>query len=224
MPVFTNETLTRFFNQGEDHISHERPFLVGRLSLDIVANTAVYTLPDYVISIKRITYKGMKLDPLPQRNFREVFQSATQKGRPFWYVYNNVGINKIQLFPCPNESVADATTNLWDTSIDTSVIMEYYRVTENSTFILPAWIRRQLLKLYVAKQCFSIEGAGQNIKMARYFDARWENKKEEFFSLLRELYEKPRKLMTNEVVSSNYFPAGPVLPIASFGIGVDDGY
>lgn len=223
MPVFSNETILRFFDQGEIDLSRERPFIVDRLSLSIVANTSLYTLPDYVLSIRRITYLGQKLDPLPHRNWREVFQSATQKGKPFWYVYNNVGLNKIQLFPCPNDTIAEVT-NVWDTEILTGCIVEYYRVADNISYIIPSALRRQLLKIYVAAQCFAIEGAGQNVKMSKYFNAKWERRKEEFFSLLRELYDKPRKLIVNEIVSSNYFPAAPVLPIAQFGISIEEGY
>lgn len=223
MPVFSNETLLRYFNQGEVELSTEKPFLVSRTALAIVSGTSEYTLPEYVVSIRRVTYKGMKLDPLPQRNLREVFQSATQQGRPFWYIYNNVGLNKIKLFPCPNENIS-AVTDVWDDDIQTGCIVEYYRSSDNDTFIIPEQLRRQLLKLYVAKQCFSMEGAGQNIKMAEYFNKRWEQQKQEFISLIDELYIKPRKLVTNEVVTSNFYPAAPVLPIANFGTSVDDGY
>lgn len=221
MPVFSNELLLRFFKQGEDNLAHERNFIADRYSIPVVSGTSAYTLPDYILSIRRVTYLGTKLDPLPYRDFREVFQSATQQGKPYWYIYNNVGINKIQLFPTPNQNVA-SVTNVWTTEIATGCIVEYYRSADGATYVLPSYIRRQLLKLYVARQCFAVEGAGQNIKMVKYFDARWTKKKAEWFALLDELYSKPRKLVVGMTVDSGYFPASPVLPINRYGISCDD--
>ena len=223
MPVFDSATLQRFYYEGEDHVSHEHPFLVGRTSLDIVSGTSTYTLPDYVVSIRRITFLGQMLDPLPSRNFREVFQSGTQQGKPFWYVYNNIGQNKIQLFPCPNQTVPDVT-NVWDSEIRTGCIVEYYRVTDNSTYVIPPYLRRQLLKQYVAYKCYAIEGAGQNIKMRDYFKKKWDIKEQEFFDFLDEIHSKPRKLIVGNLIGNKYYPTSPVLPIGTFGIGVDDGY
>lgn len=223
MPLFSSSDLTRFWNQGESDVSSDKPFLVDRYSPTIVSGTASYTLSDYVISIRRITWLGWKLDPLPQRNFREVFQSAPQSSRPFWYIYNNVGSNKIQLFPTPNVNLA-AGTNLWDTDIPNCVVVEYYRISDNSSFVLPSFTKRQLLKAYVATRSYSIDGPGSNQKLATYYYKKWGQLKFEFSELLDDLAGRPRKLVINEIVSSNYFPGEPVLPIQQFGISVDEGY
>lgn len=223
MPLFSSAELLRHYNQGENIFSDEHPFLVDRLAITIVAGTSVYTLPDYVRSIKRITYLGKYLDPLTRRDQREAFQSATQRGRPFWYVFNNIGLNKIQLFPVPDTLVA-GVTNLWSVaSITTGVIVEFYRVTDNSTFVLPSWIKRQLLKQYVAAQCYRMDGRGNNLKLATYFEKRWALRKEEFSGLLEDVHSKPRKLCLTAISGSGWFPGRPLLPIDRFGISVDTG-
>src|SRR4051812_33857872 len=99
--LFTSTLVSRLSNEGENDFAVTSPCIVKRISLTITAGTSTYTLPDDVKSIRRITWKGIKLDPLTQRNFRELFQSATQTGKPFWYVFNNVGLNQIQFFPNP---------------------------------------------------------------------------------------------------------------------------
>lgn len=223
MPLFTSSDLSRFYSQGENEISSERPLFVDRYSPTIVNLTSNYTLPDYVLSIRRVTWLGWKLDPLPQRNFREVFQSAPQVSQPFWYIYNNVGQNQIQLFPTPNVDLA-AGSALWTTDIPNCVIVEFYRATDNATFVLPPYIKRQLLKAYVAKRAYGIDGPGSNVKLQAYFGKKWDQLKLEFYELLDDLYGKPRKLVMNEIVSSNYFPGEPVLPIGQFGVSVDEGY
>lgn len=224
MPLFDSATLSRFFNQGENIISDERPFLVDRLSLNLVAGTSTYTLPDYVRSIRRITYFGRYLDPLPRRGQRDIFQAATQMSRPFWYIFNNIGLNKIQLFPIPNVNVP-IVTNLWSTGISQTAgcIVEFYRVTDNSSFVLPSWIKRQLLKQYVAQQTFQVDGLGNNLKMAQYFGKRWELRKGEFIGLLDELISKPRKLSLTNISGSGWFPGRPILPIDRFGTSIDTG-
>lgn len=224
MPLFQSSDLQRFFFQGENEISSEKPFLVDRVSLATTAGTvpAIFTLPDYCVSIRRVTYLGKMCDPLPQRNLREVFQSATQQGWVFWYIYNNVGQNTIQLFPAPDTTIA-TVANVWGSDIPNGVIVEFYRATDNQTFIIPTYLRRQLLKQYVALRSNQIDGPGMNLKLAKYFAQKWQMKKGEFAEWLDYLYNAPRKLGVNEVIGSNYFPGEPVLPMANFGISVDEG-
>jgi hypothetical protein len=223
MPLFNSSDLQRFYSQGENEISTDVPFLVDRLSLSVVAGTPTYQLPDYVASIRRVTYLGWRCDPLNQRNQREVFQSATQQGRPFWYVFNNIGAVQIRLFPAPGDTIA-AGTNLWSTDIPTSVIVEYYRATDNVTFILPTWIRRRILKYYTAFRAYSIDGPGSNLKVAQYHMARWLQGKQDFTDVLHFLFTNPRKFCISDIVSSNYYPGEPVLPIDQFGVSVDEGF
>lgn len=223
MPVFDSTLLARFFHEGENTYTDDFPFLVDRYSISIVSGTATYTLPDYVRSIRRVTFLGQKLDPLPRRNQRDVFQAATQQSKPFWYVYNNIGLNKISLFPIPSQTVASVTNPWTATSIASGCIVEFYRITDNINFVLPDFIKRQLLKQYVAMRAFAVDGHGINLKLVQYFTQRWQLRSNEFNSLLEELHSKPRKLIVNEIVSSNYFPASPVLPISNFGISVDEG-
>jgi hypothetical protein len=170
-----------------------------------------------------VTYLGQKLDPLTRRNQNEVFQAATQSGRPFWYVFNNIGTLTIKLFPTPGENLAPGT-NLWSTDIPTSCIIEGYRANDDSTFVIPAWKKRQFLKPYVNKRVAQVDGPTNDLKAVKYFDQRWMNAKAQFSQSLDILYGSARKLMVSEIVSSNYFPGEPVLPIDQFGTSVDEGY
>jgi hypothetical protein len=228
MPAISDNTLIRYMNQGEIECSIERPFLVKRISLAAVIGKQEYVLPDECISIRRVLWLGWKNDPLPMRNYRDVFQGQNyQKGRPFWYVYNNVGLQTIKMFPAPDQTttVIPIETDCWKPSeILSAFIVEYYCTSDNLNLVLPPWIKRQLLKMYVSKMVYSNEGPLQSLKLAQYFAQKWELKKKEFFVLLDALYGEPRKLVTNQIVSNNYFPGSPVLPITRFGISVEPGY
>jgi len=225
MPVIDNLQIQRYFDEGEVECSIEHPFLPDRLSLALIGGLNTYTLPDYCISIRRMTYNGIGLDPLPRRNQREVFQNSTQQGTPFWYVYNNVGLNNIILFPCPNSSVAIVTGDLWkQAQIQTpGLIVEFDRVSDNMFFTIPSTLRRQLLKKFVASQAFLTDNANVNLKVSSYFLNRWNTCKLELFELLDELYNQPRRLVINDFNTFNFFPGNPVLPINRFGISVSEG-
>lgn len=224
MSLWTSDQITRFSQDGENDFAEDYPCILTRLSLATTANVPVYSLPDSVRSIRRITWKGFKLDPLGQRNMREVFSYATQVGKPYWYVFNNVGANKIQFFPIPDETIVPSGLNLYSDAITTDCIVEYFTLPDYVIYTIPQYFRRRLLKNYVLRYCFAIEGAGQNLKNRDYFNQKWENLKKQYGEFLDEIHNKSRKLCLNGITSSQFFPATPVLPVSRFGIGIDDGY
>ena len=227
MPIFNTATLERFFDDGEQIITQERPYMVDRLSLDLTAGQNIYLLPDYIVSIRRVTFKGYSLDPLPARNFREAFQNSRAAGRPYWYVFNNIARNSIQFFPGIATSlpaVADAWNQNRTNSYQNGLVIEFGRVADGVNFTLPAYFRRALLKQFVARQCFAIEGPGQNLKMSQYFAQRWNLKKQQFFDFLEDTHVKSRKLVISDLVSGNRLFPDPVLPIDRFGTSVETGY
>lgn len=222
--LWPSETIIRFSQEGENDFVEEYPCILTRLSLPVTANLSTYELPDDVRSIRRITWRGFKLDPLGQRNMREVFSYASQIGTPFWYIFNNVGANRIQFFPIPNMTIVPSGADLYSDAIKTEVIIEYFVLPDYADLVIPQYFRRRLLKNYVMKNCFSIEWQGQNLKNRDYFNNRWMSLKQLYGQFLDEIHNKSRKLCLNGITSSQFFPATPVLPVSRFGIGVDDGY
>jgi len=226
MSLWTSESIIRYSQEGENDFSEEYPCLLTRISLTITKNVSTYTLADDVKSIRRISWQGFKLDPLSQRNMREVFSYATQVGKPYWYVFNNVGANNVRFFPIPDSNISPASggANLYGSDIKSDVIIEYYRVPDYANYVIPEYFRRRLLKSYVMNMCFAKEGQGQNVKNRDYFRQRWQYLKAKYGIFLDEVHNKPRKLCLNGITSSQFFPAAPVLPVSRFGIGIDDGY
>jgi hypothetical protein len=223
MALFQNFTIQRFANEGETKFATDYPCIIKRYSPSVSLNQNLFTLPDDVKSIRRVTWLGFKCDPLPYRNYREVFQNATQKGRPFWYVYNNVGLNNIQIFPGANSSLSAGVNLFSATGLNNCLCIEYFQQPDFETAVIPTYIRRRLLKAYVLKSCFAVEGQGQNLKNSQYFTNRWNLLEQRYGELLHDLHNKPRKLVLNGIAASYYFPGQPVLPIDKFGISCDSG-
>jgi hypothetical protein len=216
-------TITRFSQEGENDFADDYPCILTRYSLSVVANQATYTLPDNVRSIRRITYLGTKLDPLGHRNMREVFNNATQVGTPYWYIFNQIGNLSIQFFPVPPTSINPSGGDLYGSAIPTDVIIEYFMLPDYVNNDIPQYFRRRLVKPYVLKQCFLIEGPGQNLKNVKYFEQKYNYLKDKYGTLLQSLHNKARKLCLNGITGSQFFPGTPILPVARFGIGVQDG-
>lgn len=223
MPTITTDTLTRLYNKGEVTVSRDVPFLVERLTFPLVAGQGEYIIPDYVTQIRRITYLGTKVWPLGERMYRYSFQNGGQSGTPFWYVYNNVLSNKIRFYPGVPTSLSSATGNLWAEGIPTGLIIEYFRLANNTTFVLPDWIRNRLLKRYVAYQSFLIEGPNQSNKFTAYFQTEYQKWELTFKTLISEYYSYGRLFTITGRLAGSYFPASPILPIDRFGISVDPG-
>lgn len=223
MPAFTTAQITRFKEEAEDQFNLKFNCIVDRYAIPVISGTATYVLPSYIINIRRVTYKGWKLDPLTQRELRTSFLNGTQSGRPYWYIFNNIGQLKIQLMPVPQENVASVTTGLFGSNIINAVIVEHYRTPDYATFILPTFLRRRLVKAFVMKRCFEVDNKGGNLKAAKYWTEKWDALIEMYGNALDDLITKPRNLIT--APSANTFgftPPAPLLPSQYLNAYVED--
>jgi len=220
-PVWDAETILRFANRGEDIFAVENNVIIERIALDIVSGTSQYTLPDYVYNVRKVLWKGYRLDPISHRDYRDGFIIPPILGLPREYIYNNIGKQIIQLVPTPNETVTSVLTGLYGTEIPARVIVEYYRLPDHVDVMIPTYIRRRLLKCYVAKMCFAIEGRGQNLKASKYFDEKWKFLQGFYAEILEDLVTKPRRLVSDYEYDPNYVTPFAHLNPNQFGIGVD---
>lgn len=231
MPIWSEADINRFSQEAEDTFLTMTNCVIDRISLHVNANQNDYVLPDYVTVIRRITWKGDKVFPLPHRHFRTVdFIRST--GRPDWYVFNNTWQQTIKFYPTPNEEIAsspESADKLYSTEINKRVIVEFARASNYTTMRIPEYLRRRLIKAYVMMKCFSMENSGQNIKVSKYFENKWKLLTEVYGNLIQELISKPRKLVLTGGwedarfgINANPHYRGN-LPISRYGIGVDAG-
>ncbi len=221
MAIFSSADVERIILRGEEDISVEVPFLVDRFSPAIVAGTQAYAMPSDMHSIRRVTWLGEKLFPQDHRNFRS-YVNTGQAGKPYTYIFNNIGQLEIVFYYVPNMNIAAGSVDLWLDDIPTAVIIEYYRVANGTTFILPDYWRRRLLKIYLKRQTYKMEGPGQKKSFAVYYEKRWTVAVAEFNSHVNDMINKSRKLTIQGSIFLGQQVYGTLRLPSNFGIGVDD--
>lgn len=223
--IWDAEVINRFLETGEDTFVTTYPCLVSRVALEVTATVADYALPELLHDIRRVTWKGKKLYPLPKRLQNEIFQGTqfTQTGTPLYYLYNGITARTIRLYPTPNISLAATTSNLYGSEIGNRCIIEYFQLSDHSAKVIPTFFRRRLLKSYVLSKCFQIEGKGQNLKNAAYHKKKWEDLSIVYGSLMQELFNRARRLIVGSATTRVGTPPAPHYNYAKYGISVGEG-
>ncbi len=192
--IWTDAFLNNLALQAEDDISSDVKCIVDRLSIATIAGNPFLYIPEYVLGIRRILWKGLKVWPLDRNEYKnykpligtyhsgaftDAFSDAfyhesttySPQSRPKFYITGLKERQQITLYPAPSESLATSAGNLWDsTVISTCVVIEYYRAADGVTWTLPSWIRRVLIRDYVLSHAFNAEGDGQNLVAAKYYN------------------------------------------------------
>ena len=227
MALFSTATITRFAQEAEDLFVKNHHCIIDRTALSIVANTHTYSLPSYLIDVRRITWKGLKIYPASHRGLRESQASLTStSATPYNYIFDNIGQAQIRFFPIPSVTIASIGTNLYGSEIVNRVIVEFYRSADYATFTIPSFFRKRLIKAYVLKMCFSLEGRGQNLKAAKYWHDKWNYYNEIYGMLLEELVNEPRHIILGPGGISRDFNLRTLennLSYDNIGIGVEKG-
>lgn len=203
MAIWTDAYLNRKAQEAEEEIAKALGCIVDRYCIPVIAGKEIYTLPTPTLGIRQITWKGKLLDPYTFNEMRGIeyirtifdgpfeltaFESTAFaveenpniQGEPLYYIYDSMGYNKLHLFPVPSESLGSpvAGTNLWlPSNISEYCILEYSRLPDltGSTFRVPTYLRRRLVKAWVLSKAFAMEGKGQDLEAAEYYTSKYNN-------------------------------------------------
>lgn len=218
----TDAQITQYAQQGETELAKESRLIVVRIVLDIKANTSEYVLPDSLISIKQITYKGFPLEPYGMQGLVSsgTYPGNTVMGRPLNYVYSGKGFNLIKLVPTPNETLAPTPgEDPWSVSvIQNKVVMEYISIPifTTTTTRIPSHLRRLKVKDYVLYRAYQKQGKMFDQKAAAYFKNKFKRDESSMRALVEE-YTKCIELILQPDSSRINHPRRPSLP-QNFGI------
>ena len=223
MELWTDDFLTYLQEQGEISLSSDVPCIFTRLSIPITAGIAEYELPEQIIRILRVTYKGFKVYAYSATSgrleYQNVHPTSTSTGRPLYYIAHEYGRGVIRFFPTPNEDLsADPNTVNTTAGINSQFIISAKVVADPSglEFRLPDYIRRRTNKYYVMSRAYAKEGHSQNMKASQYFLNKYLFFKEELRRTMEEIPRAVTQQMGLNHFTSKQYPR-PILPPDKFG-------
>jgi len=218
---FTDAQLLRFYKEAEDELASLN-LIRDRMALSIISGVGEYTLPEYVIGIRGITYQGTSLNPYRSS---EMIRSGSapmnvQLGEPKEYVYSYKGVSIIRLYPTPNLTIAAPSTSLWETAaIQSGVVIEFYRTPDYNQTVLnriPPDIRDNYLDDYVFHRSLGIESKEMDIQASTFYGEFWMEDISEL-SIIKQMITKSILHEIKPIISESHRrPSRPMLP-TNFG-------
>ena len=194
MPIWTDEYLLELQSRGEIDLTTDVPCIFDRFSLEVTSGTSSYDLPDGILSIIRITWKGKKVWPYDNRSSLAAGihlnpLTETTVGTPYLYLQHNYGFDKIYFFPTPDESISADDSGIWGTDIANRVVVSCWKVADPTSNLLrlPDFVRRRLIKYYVNMKAYAKEGPSQDTEAASYFQQKYELSKAHLRSVVNRI-------------------------------------
>jgi len=215
MPIFDDSYLQSLIDEGEIEISRQIRLIHNRIAIATTAGNSIYSLPTNLIGIRRVTWKGNELPALSviEMNTSDYFrpQNLMNQTVPKWFNPLNNNYEKIQILPVPNESLVD-TGDLNDSEI----IKERFIITgiflaipTGTTYRLPEFMRRNVIKFYAMREAYLREGKGQNLTASEYFGNMYST----FLGIYKEIMEAiPRAVRYSLEPNQHRKIARPQLP------------
>ena len=191
MTIWSDEVLEMFAEDAEAAIVQDTSCLYHRFMLTITAGTSVYTLPDKVRSIERITWRGRKVFPMNWEDLQTITPGTvvvspstrieTSESRPMWYALHPTNVHYIRFYPTPDESFTN-TGDPFSPDTEAKCIISCMRNvdTSDSTASLPSYIDRRTRKSFILWKAFEKEGNGQNLKGAQFYMGKYKFLIEQF--------------------------------------------
>lgn len=187
--IWTDSYLSQLATDAEQQINKDVPCIYYRFYLQVQQGVSVYTLPNFVRSIIRITWRGYELNPV---NFDEfmmltpatVFVAPgssqnieTSQSRPLYYTMHPTNPYDIRLYPTPNESFGTVGNPYAPQPNEPFCNFACYSEIDSTfadpTRCLPIYIDRRLRKSYILWKAYSAEGSGQNLTAADYYAQKY---------------------------------------------------
>jgi len=192
---------------------------------------SVVTLPSYVRTLRRVTWRGRSLDPvnweeLTQLTPATVFVSPgnpanveSSQSRPLYYAMHPTNPWDIRLYPTPNETfLTNGEPNVYSPQVNTpSCIIDYYRepdtTNSNPVISIPPYILRRTMKAWCLWKAFGAEGKGQFLKAASYYQMKYNFLIEQFRAINEGCFVGKKYAVEEGLLSIDAFRyPKPILP------------
>ncbi len=189
--IWSNAQIDQWAVDAVGQLAVEVNCIWQREAISVIKGISVVTLPNYVRTLRRVTWRGRSLDAenweeltmlTPATVFLSVGSSAnveSSQSRPLYYAMHPTNPYDIRLYPTPNETFTPAgEPDVYSPQVNSpSCIIDYYREPDttntNPIISIPKYILRRTQKAYVLWKAFSSEGKGQDLKAASYNHMKW---------------------------------------------------
>lgn len=224
MSIWTDTYLNQLIADAGNDILAAVPCLFHRFFLPTTAGTSVYTLPGKCKSIKRITWRGIKIEPMGWEEFialtpaTAVVDPANRiepaQGRPYFYVLHPTNVHDIRFYPTPNETFTDTADDPYSPAADAHCIVTCWREEDDTDPLatIPAYIDRRTRKAYAAWRAFEKEGKGQNSTAAGYYKKKYAFLIDMFTKINSGCFVSARHILQSDLELQGLNTHKPVLP------------
>ena len=219
MAIFTPATIERFSKEGVFEFATRRPYVIQRTILDIVKGTRQYALPDSILSIRRVTWLGEEIIPLPSRQARDFELAQLAESVPTWFVFNNITQPAIDFYPLPSKNVlspiagvAPNAAELYSTLIADHVIVEFFGTPTDDPPTHPDYFHEVLDRTYIELKRAEIQTKAKDQKALEYYKERWNFLNEWYDEILTSIATQPRRVDSGFVRNKRNRIPRPRLP------------
>lgn len=227
MSSFSDPQVSSWSFKYEQELCAKYDLIADRISLQVVSGRNEYQIPNYVSNIRTVLYLGKELYAKGGRGsiITNDTPAETAGSTPFEYVYSNKGLRVLKFYPTPMDNIALYTQDLWTPAADqAAVIVEFYRTSTTANPIgylnIPVWLRQYLLKDYVCWKAASVEGKGQDLRMANYYQKRIDGHADYIRRVQSNMNRIQHSVLAEQGFTGRRKPGRPVLPV-NFGYPVN---
>lgn len=212
--IWSDAFLEQLAVDAEQAILLDVNCIYHRFHLTTVAGTSVYQLDELVRGIKRITWRGIKINPCSWEDLHSLSPHTavvdagnrveTSESRPFWYALHPSNIHSIRFYPTPNESFTNTGDPFSPSPNESKCTISCWRNldTSNALYNLPLYIDRRTTKSYILWKAFEKEGKGQNLAASKYYAQKYKFLIEQFKSINQSPYVSKRYSLDDGTLST----------------------
>ena len=189
--IWSDSYLAQLSTDAIDQIATDLACIWVRECIQITRGVSTYTLPTYVRSVSRITWRGRSLDAVSWEEMTMLTPATifvgpnspanveTSVSRPLYYTMHPTNPWDIRLYPCPDESFAlNGEPDPYSPQFNSPacIISHWRRADPNGDPVvsLPSYIQRRTQKAFVMWKAFGAEGKGQNLNASSYYRTKYE--------------------------------------------------
>lgn len=223
--LWTDDYLNQLVSDGTNDIVDKIDCIFQRFFLATKADQSVYTLPDYVKGIHRITWRGIKIEvvswpemellTLQSAVVSETVKYESSSGRPQFYALHPTNLRNISFYPRPSETFDIVGDPYSPTPNEAKCTISVFRlpVEGSLTLDLPKYIARRTVKAYTLWKAFAKEGKGQDLTASAYYAKKYQFLISQFTLINSSVFmSKKRQLGGDSDAEFSRRPAKPSLP------------